>query len=390
MEAILKLTFLCCHPAPANHFADFLQPTSNHIACEVLATEIAYKNLKDRNVDAKDFYANKRVVPLAKLSEEDAERLAQEVAKTCSKSSIVIADVGSDFTARVLHVLSEKYPDVKLIVYYDNPEDYVAGGYSETVAKAMKHAKVALFANDNLANRPIYAKPNEKIDLSSIQRIGLGYSTLPEEVAKIKALRAESQEAERAKLLQRHNIEDRGQKIAFYFGGANEVYYNEAFPHFLKCLEASHKEEALSNLTILVQQHPRSIIEGNKDGNYLDVWKQKLGSAAPEILISKASFNDAILAADLGMYHQTTANTKILLSGIPIFQVAHEKYSDVLVKNDLCKSAVSSHEFSDALKDAIDNPVNVDASLVYQLLGIKKDWEWTLIRTIQEQFCTFQ
>ena len=105
MNRLLHACFVCCHPAPAAHFSDFSQSLAQSgIVCDLTAAETAYATLKGRAVPVADFYPPALVgamTPLSQLPEEDAERLAETVAASCSAARAVITDVGSSFAARV-------------------------------------------------------------------------------------------------------------------------------------------------------------------------------------------------------------------------------------------------------------------------------------------------
>ncbi len=395
MNGLLHVCFVCCHPAPAAHFADFSQALAQSgIICDFTAAETAYSTLKGRAVPVEDFYPPALVGMLPSLSllpDEDAERLAESVAASCSAARAVITDVGSSFAARVQRKLAERHPEVLRIAYYDNPESYVPGGYSETAAKVMAQAQVVLFANANLAKSPIYSQPGIPLDLAGMRCVGLGNSSLPQEVAKLKEARSSEKEsgAQRAEFLRKHGIEDRGQKIAFYMGGANEVYFNHALPHFLDILPLKRETDPLAQTTIFIQQHPRAVTEGNKDGKLIETWKAKLGAAAPEVVLSKVKFDEAVLVADAAMYYQTTANVKCFLGGINTFQVdydtqkaGHVPFDDVLIRNGFCAKAVTQDEFLKALEQ---KPAPIDEERVYtELLGINREWPRILSSLLAE------
>lgn len=386
MNRLLHACFVCCHPAPAAHFADFSQALAqSDIVCDFKAAETAYSTLKGRAIPVEDFYIPALVgtiPPLSQLPDEDAERLAESVAASCSTARVVITDVGSSFAARVQKKLAEKHPEILRVAYYDNPESYVPGGYSETAAKVMDQAQVILFANANLAKSLIYSQPGVAMNLSDKRCVGLGNSSLPQEVAKLKEARAIEKEtgAQRAEFLRKHGIEDRGQRIAVYMGGANDVYFDYALPHFLNILPSKGETDPLAQTTIFIQQHPRAVIEGNKDGKLLEMWKAKLGAAAPEVVLSKVKFDEAVVVADAAMYYQTTANVKCLLGGINTFQVAydtqkarHVPFDDVLTRNRLCAKTVTQDEFLQALEQ---KPAPIDEERVYtELLGINREWQ---------------
>ncbi len=165
-----------------------------------------------------------------------------ELAAISDQFSAVIVDIApqSEEVLELFQTLGKK-----TYVYYDNPEEFVPGGYSETANKIRAIADRTLFANANLAT-------GEK-------DIGIGYSPVVNDVLEIRKMRETS---DRTAFLKKHEIEDTGQKIIVYFEGANETHYTQAFPHFLDLL----KEWDFSNTVLVFQQHPRALKEGNRDG----------------------------------------------------------------------------------------------------------------------------
>ena len=378
---IVEVVFICTHPAPAAQFADFVYTLeSNGVSTKVLAAEGAYAIFQDRKVKAENFYPDPNAISISFLTSDQQEALASELVKTSNLAKIVITDVASLFSAKVEEAFSNDAPDVMRIAYYDNPEGYVPGGYSEMAEKVIAFAQEVLFANANLVNSGIYAKQDIKIDLKDKKLIALGYSPLPKDSEMIRKEREDKANREnvRKKFFADFKIQDKGQKIGVYFGGANEVYYDEAFPKFLEIVQKS--QEALNGSILVLQQHPRAYIEGNFDGNLLESFKKKTKAL---IFISKEKYNDALVACDYAMYYQTSANAKFLLSGIPTLQIGHEVYPDILVKNGLCKSATTPKEFQSFIASLPNGPLQVDTMKIYELLGIKENWSEILIQTVQ-------
>jgi len=202
-------------------------------------------------------------------------------------ASIVITE-GGDLAFVQVHRALER-EGVCHYVYYDNPEPYVPGGYSEVIARVLKE-KIdgVLFANARLADQKIFQTPSEEIPLEA-PRFGIGYYPL-DAAEKLLALR-QKKEKLRHCFFAKHNIEDHDQPLLVYLGGANQVYYEEAFPYFLKLL--SHP--LLNDYTIVMQPHPRDPFEG--DGS---------------LVISSEPFLEALAMADALLYQSSAIPLCIL------------------------------------------------------------------------------
>lgn len=369
---LAKVFLISSHPAPAPQIGSLSEALKEEgIEYEILATEEAYRSLEKLKYPVHNFYLGEK--PLASLPDLEAEKVAEAVANQCKEGHAVMTDIGSPIAARIQRILTKKYPHITRIAYYENPEDFVPGGYSEMAGRVLPYSQVVLFANANLASQPIYEqKPATRINMLGKKCIGLGFSSLPQEVQKLKELRTDASRR-RAAFLQKHGIADRGQKVAIYFGGANEVYYEKAFPAFLDILSKS----TTSDMTVVIQQHPRSIREGNRDGKLLE--KAKTGH---EVVISKAEFDEVLAVADLALYYQTTANAKFMLAGIPTIQVGHETFLDILVKNGCCPSVTTAEQFKEVLKSNIK--MEPDVAKIYQLLGVQPDWRERFVAALKK------
>jgi len=363
---IPEVYFVACHPAAGAHFADFYYELDKRgkVRCRMIAAEKAAEELAKRGIPVTRFYEEKK--PLKVLSLEEQEELASTVAKICKKATCVITDLGHNFSALVQKKLSEESPSIIRIAYYDNPETYVPGEYSLTVARTMEYAQTILFANRNLAQAEIFSSPGIPVDLEGKTRAGLGYANF-KEIEELKEKRSCR----------------KNQKFAVYFGGANEVYYTKAFPRFLEIVTCASNLQDLSDWSIVIQQHPRSVLEGNRDGHLLEEWKKKANERAPRISLSKFSFNDALTATDLALYYQTGAAAKFMLLGIPAAQVGHEPYLDILVRNQFCPTVTDEKQFLEML-DNLQIPSLETQSKIALESGIDPSWPEALEIFIEE------
>ncbi len=63
------------------------------------------------------------------------------------------------------------------------------------------------------------------------------------------------------------------------------------------------------------------------------------------------------------------------LAGIPIIQVGHNTYEDILVRNHLCPSATTSSEFVKAFLEVKPEAISEERQqLLFKGLGITSDW----------------
>lgn len=382
MDAIdvpAEVCFVACHPAAGAHFADFYYELTKQgrVRCRMVATEKAAEELARRKVPVHDFFYGKQSKTLKDLPEDEQEQLAASVAKICSTARWVITDLGQEFSAKVQDKLAERYPHIVRIAYYDNPEPFVPGGYSTTAAKVIQKAQAVLFANAKLAGVPLYSTPDQPIDLSGKQLIGLGYGNF-QEIQDLREKRVSAHLSLKKSLLQPNTS-----SLAVYFGGANDVYYGQAFPRFLEILSESAQAEDLSSLTILVQQHPRSILEGNRDGMLLHEWKKTASPKAPKVAISSSPFNDALTAADLALYYQTGAAAKFMLVGVPTAQIGHEPFKDLLVRNGFCPAINESNQFLDLFKNFPTSPTEETHNKILNESGIDPSWADNLADVLQ-------
>ena len=366
-----EICFVACHPAAGSHFADFYYELSRQgrVRCRMIATEKAADMLRDRSVPVEDFFYGKKLKVLKDLPDEEQDQLAAAVAHLCRHARCVITDLGQDFSAKVHAKLAERYPSILRAAYYDNPETFVPGGYSLAAAKGMQKAQAILFANAKLIDSAIYAEPNCPIDLRDKHRFGIGYGN----TRGIEELCAKRKSTLRSSLRSQLSPSPASPLIV-YFGGANEVYYQKAFPRFLEIITRAAKSRDLSAVAIVIQQHPRSILEGNRDGQLVFEWKKTATEHAPQIYFSSLPFNDAVTAADLALYYQTSAAATFMLAGVPTAQIGHEPYQDVLVRNHFCPSITDEKQLIELLDHLPPEPSDELRKKVAAEAGLNPAW----------------
>lgn len=369
---------IVCHGGPADHFATFAENLPKVEAIEIYASGPALKKLQERGVAVTFPFS------LDKISPEDEDALAEQIAKACSKAKVVITDVGHAFDIKVQKALARQATHVPRLAYYDNPEPYVPGGYSAVAAEVMQAAQGILFANSNLTQAPIFQAPNTVIDFGSREKVGIGYYPInqAEEIAK---RRTEEKPMLRQALLQKNDIEDTGQKVLVYFGGNNEEYFSKALPAFLSLLEQGMEQSDFTNLVIVLQQHPGAKAK-NTDRNLFEDWASKYRQTpqAPRIIISDSNSDDAQTVADGALYYQTSMGPQFVLAGIPTIQVGHETYEDILVRNRLSPSVTSVDHLIEVIADLNQQKKEVQRDVILEGLGIKQDWLQTLETTLKK------
>lgn len=353
--AIPIICYLACHGASSDHFATFIQNTQSE------SVEIRVYSAHDM---AKKF-EDKQIPVYGKFQLDDD---AQILAKECSVVSVVITDVGHKYAATLQAALSVHAPKARRMAYYDNPETFVPGGYSETAKLVMQAAQEVLFANANLATDTLYSSPGVAIDLSKQKKIGLGYYPLAQAQAVAKQKQSRQSE-ERLKLLESFGMKDSGQNITVYFGGNNEEYFEKAFPAFLSLLEGAAKAIDLSSHLFILQQHPAAK-KTNRDANQVSRLEHV------KMHVSNVDSDIAQIVADRAMYYQTSMGPQFVIAGIPTTQIGHERYEDVLVRGKLIESITTVDE----LKTYLCTPAsqNTPPETLLSALGINPEWPQVL------------
>lgn len=376
-SADFHLCFLVCHGGPADHFATFVENLSPTTSIEIYATGPALEKLQQRGIKVTNPFS------LEKISDREEEDLAEQIAKACSSANAVITDVGHPFDIKIQKALARFATKVPRIVYYDNPEAYVPGGYSTIAAEVLQEAQLILFANAHLAQASIFQTPHKKIDLANHKKVGVGYYPL-HHAEKIAKRRNEERSLMRQSFFKKHNLLDKSQKILVYFGGNNEEYYSRAFPAFLSLLEQAMMKSDFTNLVIVLQQHPGAKVK-NIDKAQFEHWiDQHKVPQAPKMFLSDSHSEDAQILADAAFYYQTSMGPQFLLAGIPIIQIGHETYEDILVKNKLSPSVTKRDAFIDILDHLSDTPSNIPHQVILEGLGIKTNWLEVLQTAIKE------
>ena len=161
---------------------------------------------------------------------------------------------------------------------------------------------------------------------------------------------------------------DSGQKILVYFGGNNDVYFEKAFPAFLRLVEESNLDP--SQYLVLFQQHPGARAK-NRDGKL----------AEGQLILSELPSEEAQILADAALYYQTSMGPQFALAHIPPIQVGHETFPDLLVRSGLAPSATTPDELLRAL-GRLTVKTELQEEKLLEALGISKNWLVRLERTV--------
>ncbi|CAF4641222.1 unnamed protein product [Rotaria sp. Silwood1] len=376
--------FIVCDGGPAGHFAAFATNLFNQNELQIIiyATEPALTKLKNSHLP--------NDIQLLSFTVEDGDRKQQEQVATqlidnCLKQGAhsIIIDIGNKFDAIFQLVSSKRNLPTDMIrfwCYYDNPEPYVPGGYSIKTEETIKASQYILFANMNLAkiDSIIYSLPEKSIDLTNKTVQGIGYYPVVE-VEKL----LQQRELERDTLRIQNNWTNI-KHLFVYFGGNNDVYFDQAFPTFLSNLSQIDKN-IIQDVLFVLHQHPAAKKQ-NRDGLLFQEWLSK-NNHIQGILSTLKTSDQAQIIADAALYYQTSMAPQFVLLGLPTMQVGHEIYHDILVKFNLCYTATNTIELAVGLtsmkeRSYSSNKIQQPKELIYNAIGYTSDWPKNLHRVI--------
>ncbi len=363
--------FVACHGGPAAHFSVFSTALGDRgYQVKVLATGPALNTLRQLHIDAEEL--NPDGLNIEGLDAQDTLiHLAERVAKTCQKAQYVITDMAHPLMEHVHAAIRDKLTQVEHFAYYDNPEPYVPGGYSEVAARVAQKAQKVLFSNAKLTTEVLYATAQDILPLPTEKRVGIGYYPV-KAAEEIRDLRVKNQAKLRQDFFAKYDIPDQKQKILVYFGGNNEVYFEQAFPAFLKLINNTLQESDPDKYVVLFQQHPGA----KKENRDIEAWKRQYKGPALQFIVSEMSSKEAQILADCALYYQTSMGPQLAIAGIPTAQIGHEIYSDILVRNNLAPSLITQEDLVKFLSN-LQSPQPKKANAQNQLLedlGILSNW----------------
>ena len=378
--------FIVCDGGPAAHFATFASTllAQYQLQSIIYATGPAWNKMNDSNLPL-----GIQLVPFVSddLDRTQEEQVATQLIDGCLKQGArhIITDLGNKFDP-VLQAAASKYDlssgKFRSWCYYDNPESYVPGGYSTKADETITASKGILFANMNLAqvDSKIYSLPGKDIDLTNKTVQGIGYYPVTD-VEKLRRQRAIERDSLRAE-----NDWSNVQHLFVYFGGNNEEYFEKALPAFLFNL-AQLDKTLLDDIFFLFQQHPAAK-KLNRDGLLLQEWRSKDNHVQIRISTLKNS-DQAQIVADAALYYQTSMAPQFALLDLPIMQVGHEVYEDILVKHQLCHTATNSIELARGFTEMKRRTESLSKleerqQLIYNSIGYTSNWSENLHRIIFE------
>ena len=346
---LLMILFLSHHLNVASHFNQYAKVLQKH--------EIPYKVITDTSV-SEQYETDLKDVIYIDIETFDLNELKESI----NDNDTIISGSNSPYWKDLYQLLSIEKPYIKKYVYYDNPERFVPGGYSEKAEEIFSFCEGIIFSNTNHVISGVENKNGKLISNDAHLKYGTGY--YPLHIANL--------------IKDKRTSNHTDKKILVYTGGANNQYYFEAFPHFLSLLE--NCKSNLENFTIILQQHPRSIKEGNIDGKLLSIFKRNNPNI--DIRISNTTTIDTLSIADAVLYHQTSMAPQFIFADIEkVGQIGLHKYVDTLVETGT-PSITSTEELLLFLRSDQDNSA-IKKSL-NRKLGISSNYESHLLEIITQ------
>lgn len=254
----------------------------------------------------------------------------EAVLALCRGVTHVIADVGYRLNCKVFDALRSRYPGIKRYIYYDNPNTYVAGGYSVKLGKIAHLADGVLFANAGLVQKDIYISLEPPIHLEASNRIPLGF--YDEELCReIFHARRLVKSSVRSKLFDLLKIKDFNQKILIFFGNRNYPGIDSSLKNFLFFLDEVSARRNLAKYIILIQQHPTAAVKCG-ESEILEKWQGRQKNPPVLVRFSPLSKKEALTVADVALFNQTSLTMTFALADIPAVQVGPSATRDFLVE----------------------------------------------------------
>lgn len=136
---------------------------------------------------------------------------------------------------------------------------------------------------------------------------------------------------------------------------------------------------------IVIQQHPGAKIT-NQDREQVSLTLKEFGDkkGMPKIIVSDFSTDEAQVLADAACYYQTSMAAQFALAEIPTFQIGHEPYNDILIKNSYAPAITDAIQFVRQIEDLQKGIVKLPPrNLILKSLGIREDWVKGVIKIIQ-------
>lgn len=368
------ICFVVCDNGPAAHFAAFVKSLAinDRFCIDIYANDVVLAKFKDLQRSDR---INLFHFILDGLNDDGEQGLATDIINNCiiRGAKTIIMDIANKFNTKLqiaFNSIDLALYNIRLWSYYDNPENYVPGGYSIRCRETIKLSQNILFANTNLIQNQskIFSLPNVPIDLNDKTVQTIGY--YPIETAENLYQRRQIER----KILREKYDWNNVKYLFVYFGGNNQVYFEQAFPALLSLLSSIDKEYCEDTL-FLLHQHPAAKLD-NRDGLLLQKWLLKNSSI--QITLSPLTTDEAQIVADGVLYYQTSMAAQFALMGLPIMQVGHKIYDDILVKHDICQVATNSSDFLKGLKILKEKSQLINSieqkQMIYDAIGYTYDW----------------
>ena len=375
--------FIVCDNGPATHFLQFARDLldDDHLRIDIYANEFVLSIFQD--LQSCDGIRLFHFSLDQQNTEEEQDTLANELLDNCiiSGARTIIVDIANKFDRKLQDVFNQRdmrSHSIRFWCYYDNSEAYVPGGYSIQAEEMIQSSQNILFANMNLVQckSKIFSSPSITINLDGKNVEGIGYYPI-ERAEVLRRRRA----IERETLRTKYGLNS-AEYIFLYWGGNNETYYEQAFPTFLSLL-SQIDAKSLENVLFIIHQHPAAKKE-NRDGLFFREWLSK--NTHIQAVLSPLTSDEAQIVADAILYYQTSASPQFALLGLPIMQIGHEVYEDVLVKYHLCETATNSVQLIDGL-NVMKEKSNLteqthQIQLIHDAIGYTSNWLENLRRVI--------
>lgn len=361
------ICFIASHTGPAQHFYRFAQEISADRKVEIHANGAASDALRPLN--------SARVKHL-KDSSASFEAALEALVVKCREASMIIVDVGSEESLTIVKRLRLEFPRKNIVVYYDNPENYVPN-YSELAVDIMQLGSSVWTANASYESEPLLTEGELEINLPCFPPTGIGYYNKAK-VEELIARRADSAE-ERAKFFEAHDLEDRGQRVVTFFGGNNSRYFDQSLPEMLSLLEKVIADTDLSKTIIVLQQHPVARREEKKDAPTIQKWYKQNASNqhCPQVVVSQISSSDvAQVVSDGALYDQTSMSIQFAWIGMKVAQVG-ECDEDILYRKKIAphlENAEVMGTWLTSLGEAPAEAVAEEDGSFEDAIGYKPDW----------------
>ncbi len=364
------ICFIVCHLGSANQIADY-QPILEKQGYVVwtYTTGSVKEALEKRQLKVRELNPNN--LDLYQRGDEQ-QQLAQEVAKVCSAADVIVTDVGHLFAVQI-HLALREYKKLHL-AYYDNPDNWVGGGYSQTAVQVMRVANGVIVANPYLLEEGLEEEPGLPFNLKDKPCWGVGYYSL-DKAMEIRQARLDAQhraEMRRQFFVANPHLVDKGQKILVYIGGNNETYFEKALPATARMLTQAAQKEDFSDYIVVIHQHGGAK-KRNEEAKLLPI----NDSTAPfACVLSQLSTDDVQILADAAFYYQTSLIYQTCLAGLPVMQIGHDTFHDRLIKKDLCKSVTTTDDFLKELKSLGQSSFDEEAfNQIKEAVGYDENWQ---------------